>query len=259
MPSSLPVVLLHGARTSGTMWRAQLEALERAGRRAVAPDLPGHGRRVDETFTVEASLEAIGDAVGDLGGRAVVVGLSLGGYLGTAWAARNPGAAAALLLSGCSTDPDTVLTGAWLQAARLIARLPDRGEALNQALVDRALPPDGATDVAAGGFALDVMVDLLGAMRAVEPRVDLSRVTCPVWFANGQWDHFRLHERAFLAARPGARRVVVRGATHLASLVRPVAFTRVLLELLEEVDPPAVRAPAAPAADRSSRVLSARR
>lgn len=246
MSSALPVVLLHGARTSRTMWRAQLEALDRAGRTAVAPDLPGHGRRLEETFTVDAALDAVGEAVQEVGGRAVVVGLSLGGYLGTAWAARNPGGAAALLLSGCSTDADTVLTGAWEQAARLISRLPDRGAALNQALVDRALPPEGAQDVAAGGFALDVMVDMLAAMRALDPRADLARVTCPVWFANGQWDHFRLHERAFLAARPGARRVVVRGATHLASLVRPIAFTRVLLELLEEVDPPAVRLSAHP-------------
>lgn len=232
------------------MWRAQVEALERAGRPAVAPDLPGHGRRVEETFTLEGALAAVDDAVGGVGGRAVVVGLSLGGYLAIAWAARHPGRAAALLLSGCSTDPDTPLTGAWRQAARVIARLPDRGAALNQALVDRALPPQGAADVAAGGFALDVMVDLLGAMRALDARADLTRVACPVWFANGQWDHFRLHERAFLAARPDARRVVVRGATHLASLVRPVAFTRVLLELLEEVDPPAVRPVVAPAPGR---------
>jgi pimeloyl-ACP methyl ester carboxylesterase len=239
------------------MWRAQVEALERAGRRAVAPDLPGHGRRLGETFTVEGALAAIDDSVDEVGGRAVVVGTSLGGYLATAWAVRRPGGAAALLLSGCSTDPDTVLTGAWRQAARVIARLPDRGAALNQALVDRALPADGAADVAAGGFALDVMVDLLGAMRALDTRADLARVGCPVWFVNGRWDHFRLHERAFLTARPGARRVVVRGATHLVSLVRPVAFTRVLLELLEEVDPPAVRRPRKEAPGRSRRGTAA--
>lgn len=241
------------------MWRAQVEALERAGRPVVAPDLPGHGRRVEEAFTVEGALAAVDDAVEGVGGRAVVVGLSLGGYLAIAWAARRPGRAVALLLSGCSTDPDTLLTSAWREAARVIAHLPDRGAALNQALVDRALPPPGAADVAAGGFALDVMVDLLGAMRALDARADLARVACPVWFANGQWDHFRLHERAFLAARPDARRVVVRGATHLASLVRPVAFTRVLLELLEEVDPPAVRPAVAPATRRPGEPAALRR
>src|SRR5690606_37439557 len=41
MSTALPVVLLHGARTSRTMWRPQVEALERAGRTALAVDLPG--------------------------------------------------------------------------------------------------------------------------------------------------------------------------------------------------------------------------
>ena len=35
-----PVVLLHGARASRTMWRAQVAALEDAGRTVVAVDLP---------------------------------------------------------------------------------------------------------------------------------------------------------------------------------------------------------------------------
>ena len=69
-----PVVLLHGARASVTMWRPQLDALERAGRTALAVDLPGHGHRMSERFTVTGSLVAIEEAVDRVGGRAVVVG-----------------------------------------------------------------------------------------------------------------------------------------------------------------------------------------
>src|SRR5699024_3228248 len=90
--------------------------------------------------------------------------------------------------------------------------------------------------LAEGGFALDVMVDLLTEVRSLRPLEDLSRLRCPVWLVNGQWDHFRSQERAFLRACPTARLVVVRGATHLVNLVQPVAFTRVLLEALDEVD-----------------------
>jgi pimeloyl-ACP methyl ester carboxylesterase len=80
------------------------------------------------------------------------------------------------------------------------------------------------------------MPDLLTELRRVDPRADLARTRCPVWLVNGQLDHFRLQERAFAAAAPDARVVTIRGATHLANLVRPVAFTRVLLEALDEVD-----------------------
>lgn len=243
-----PVVLLHGARTSRTMWRAQTEALARTGRAALAIDLPGHGRRIGEPFTVEASMEAVDDAVGALGGRAVVLGLSLGGYLAIAYAARRPGRVCGLVAAGCSSVPDQPLTTTWALASRLIARLPDRGARLNQALVDRALPLDGARAAGEGGFALDVMVEMLAAIRTVRPLEDLARVTCPVWIVNGQWDHFRLQERSYLRACPTARLVTVRGATHLVSLVRPVAFTRVLLQTLDVVDAREARTGAQPGA-----------
>lgn len=233
---SVPVVLLHGARASRTMWRAQVDALERTGRTALAVDLPGHGARLGDRFTVPGCLDAIDRAVDEVGGRAVLVGLSLGGYLGIAYTARRPQRVAALVAAGCSTVPDQPVTGAWRRAAALIGRLPDRGAWLNQTLVDRVIPPDGAAALGEGGFALDVMVDLLTEMRSLRPLDDLPRITCPVWLVNGQWDHFRTQERTYLAACPTARLVIVRGASHLVSLVRPVAFNRVLLTALDEVD-----------------------
>jgi pimeloyl-ACP methyl ester carboxylesterase len=181
-------------------------------------------------------LAAIEEAVDRVGGRAVVVGLSLGGYLGIAHAARRPDQVAGLVAAGCSSVPDQPATAAWLLAARCFARLPDRGAWLNQRLVDTTLPPEGAQAVADGGFALEVMVDLLSAMRRVDIVGDLRRIACPVWLVNGRWDHFRLQERLFLAAARDGHLVTVRGATHLVNLVRPVAFNRVLLEALDCVD-----------------------
>ena len=236
MGVDVPVVLLHGARASRTMWRPQLEALDRVGRTALAIDLPGHGRRMGERFTVAESLDAIGDAVERVGGRAALVGLSLGGYLGIAHAAERPDQVAGLVAAGCSSIPDQPASAAWLLLARAFARLPDRGAWFNQRLVSVALPPDMAQTVAEGGFALEVMVDLLSGVRRMDPVADLGRIRCPVWLVNGQWDHFRLQAEAFRRAAPGARVVTVRGATHLVSLVRPVAFNRVLLEALDEVE-----------------------
>lgn len=235
-PRQVPVLLIHGARVSRTMWRAQLAALERAGRQALAIDLPGHGTRVGERFTVAGCLAAVDDAVADLGGRAVVVGLSLGGFTAMHWAATRPDAVAGVVAAGCSSLPDQPATRAWLLAARAFARLPDRGEWFNDRLVAAALPPESAAALEEGGYALEVMVDLLAEMQQVDPTVDLARIHCPVWLVNGQWDHFRLQEQRLLAAANDARLVIVPRATHLVNLVRPVAFNRVLLEALEVVD-----------------------
>lgn len=234
--AGVPVVLLHGARTSGSMWRAQLEALAAQGRVAVAPDLPGHGLRRGEAFTVDAAAEVIAGSVDEVGGRAAVVGLSMGGYLALAHAARRPDQVAGVVAAACCTTPGGPATAAWRAAVRVIDRLPDRGAALNAAAVRLALPAAGAQDVGAGGFALEVMGPMLAAMSAVRPLVDLPRITAPVWLVNGRWDHFRRQERAYLRAQPAARLVVIPGATHLVSLVRPVAFTRVLLDALAEID-----------------------
>ena len=91
-------------------------------------------------------------------------------------------------------------------------------------------------DVAAGGFALDVVGDAMRAMRAATPITDLARVAAPVRLVNGRWDHFRGDERRFLAACRDGRLSVVPRATHLVSLVQPVRFTRVLLDVLDDVD-----------------------
>src|SRR5690606_39795796 len=97
------VVLVHGTRASRTMWLRQLEALAQARVPAVAPDLPGHGRRAGEPFTLDGAVAAVEEAAASLAGDVVVAGLSLGGYLALHWAARTerPVAAAEIGRAAC--------------------------------------------------------------------------------------------------------------------------------------------------------------
>ncbi|PJJ77238.1 pimeloyl-ACP methyl ester carboxylesterase [Sediminihabitans luteus] len=239
-PGRTPVVLVHGSRTSSTMWRAQVAALESDGRRVVAPDLPGHGRRRGETFTLDGAVDAVRAVADDVGAPVLLVGLSLGGYLGIEVRAREPGLVAGLVAASCCTVPSSPLRGAWLRAARRIEASADSGERLNRWMVDRTVPAAGRADLAAGGFALDTMAAILEAVGATDPLGSLARASSPVWLVNGRFDHFRLDERRFVeAARAGGapvRHVVVPGAKHLVSLDRPVAFTRVLLEAAHLLD-----------------------
>lgn len=254
--TSPTVVLVHGIRASSSMWRAQRAALDRAGVAHVAPDLPGHGARRAERFSIAGAVAAIDEAARTAAGPVVVAGLSLGGYLALHWAARATPRPAAVLAASCCTEPRGPALRAYRRVAATIARLPDGGAAFNDALARRFLPAEALRDVQAGGMTVGVMQDALGDIETVRPLEDLAALDgVPVWLLNGTWDHFRVHERRFLRARPDARLIHVPRATHLVSLVAPVAFNRALLELVDEVAagavrrvwPPAeVRAPAAP-------------
>ncbi|MFE5341598.1 alpha/beta fold hydrolase, partial [Isoptericola sp. NPDC056578] len=230
----VPVVLVHGSRTSATMWRRQLEALGRAGVPAVATDLPGHGTRRGEPFTLDGAVEAVRRDVDALGGRAIVAGLSLGGYVAIEHRARRPGQCAGLVAASCCTVSSSSLRPAWLSLARWIEGWPDHGARLNDTFVRLALDGEGAEDLGAGGYALRAMTEVLRELGPTDTLGALAAASSPVWFVNGRYDHFRGQERAFVAAaRAGgapARLVVVPHARHLVSLDAPVAFTRALLE-----------------------------
>lgn len=232
----LPILLVHGIRTSATMWRHQVRALSADGYDVLAIDLPGHGTRLDEVFTVEGALAAIDAGVDKLGGPVMLVGLSLGGYYAIAYAAANPDRVAGLVAAGSSSVPRGPLLEAYRALARAIGRMPDRGRGLNDMMVRRLLPPQGALDVLAGGTALDVMDPGLRATASLSPLEDLAAYPGPVWLLNGRFDHFRVHEKKFVAASPRVRRVIVPGATHLVSVAQPERFTDALRRIAAELN-----------------------
>ncbi|MEO7006063.1 MAG: alpha/beta fold hydrolase [Terrimesophilobacter sp.] len=227
------VIFVHGLRTSATMWRHQVTALEVRGIPAVAIDLPGHGRRIGERFTLEGAHRAIDDAVASAsrsGSHPYLCAFSLGGYLAIDWAGTRPQTISGLLAASCGTAPNPAVLNGWRLLARGIHALPDRGRALNDFAVRMFVPPAGAADVLAGGVALEVMDDVLRELRAVTPVRSLARIDAPVVFVNGQLDHFRLHARRFLAATSDGRLVTLPRSTHMVSVARPAEFTRILLE-----------------------------
>src|SRR5699024_3427770 len=172
--SPVTVVLVHGIRASRTMWLRQLADLEAAGVPAVAPDLPGHGTRAGQPFTLDGAHAAIEEAARSRDGDVVVVRLSLGGYLALRWAARTERRVAGVLAAGCCTRPRGVGLAAFRRVAALIARLPDGGRWLNDTLARRTLPPQAVADLQEGGMALGVMDATLGAMSQVDPIADLQ-------------------------------------------------------------------------------------
>jgi pimeloyl-ACP methyl ester carboxylesterase len=232
------VVLVHGLRTSATMWRAQVEALEAAGHEAIAIDLPGHGARMSERFTLDGAVDAIADAVARARHPVLLCGFSLGGYTSIHYAGQQERPIRGLLAASCGTQPYRVVLDAWRAAAAVIHRFPDRGRGLNDWAVRMAVrDPQRADDVLRGGVALEVMQDALIELRRLRPLVSLPRISQPIWFVNGTLDHFRFEERRYARAAPNARLLHVRGATHMVSLTRPEQFDRILFDAVAAIAP----------------------
>ena len=231
MPAA--VILIHGLRTSATLWRHQRLELEALGIPVTALDLPGHGQRMHERFSLSSAYAVIADAVDaaqvETGEKPYLVGFSLGGYLSIEWAADNPERVAGLMAVACGTDPGRIVLGVWRALARVIYRFPDRGLGLNNRAVRLLVPEPGATDVIAGGVALEVMDDVLVALRSIRPSRALPKIDVPVTLVNGALDHIRLHDRRMAAATRRGRLVTVPRSTHMVTVIAPRPFTEHLL------------------------------
>jgi pimeloyl-ACP methyl ester carboxylesterase len=228
---------VHGSRLSRAQWAPQLPLLSPYVD-AVAVDLPGHGSRAGEAFTLDRCAEVVHDAVTAVadGTPVVVVGHSLGGYVALVHAARHSDDLAGVVLAGCSADPVGPGAAVYRGVASLTERLgAERMERLTFRFLRRRYPPEVSEPLVAGGYFPDPTAaawrGVMGECRAGM----LTDVRCPVLLLNGQWDQFRLGERGFLRACPAAEVEHLRGATHLANLDRPREFADAVLRFVARV------------------------
>ncbi|WDZ88369.1 alpha/beta fold hydrolase [Nocardiopsis sp. HUAS JQ3] len=231
----VPIVLVHGLRVSGSMWRPQVELLESEGRTVVVPDLPGHGSRRGEEFSLGRAVDAVLDAVDSVGGRALVVGLSLGGFVSIATAAAAPGRVAGLVAAGCTAKPAQLLAQVYRIPAVLMDRLPDKGAAVNERFHRLTLRDGAAEAVLGGGLAVEAATAVIDAVSEMDVLAALSAYEGPVWLINGARDHFRIHEKRFFDACADGRLVNVPRAGHMVSLDQPVNFSRIVADAADVV------------------------
>lgn len=234
-----PVVLVHGTRTSHSQWDLQLPFLRAAGHPVTTPDLPGHGRRHEEPFTLETATETITTAVrrahANTGQSVHLVGSSLGGMLAIHAAAqlsRDGDVLGSLTACGAALQPGP--RGVRLYGSLFLAaeRVPGMATGTG-ALFPRVLGPVGAHAYLRGGRAeVTVVAPAFAAVASVDLRADLRSIPVPVTFLHGRREQLRLHERSFAAAAPRGRVELLRYGDHMVNLKVPGRFSVDLLRVL---------------------------
>lgn len=235
------LLLLHAWPLDARMWAPQREALP-TEIPVVAPDHPGFGSAPLEgpVTTMEAcarrALAALDDAGVD---RAVVCGLSLGGYVAFEIWRRARGRVLGLILANTRAVADPPEAA---QARReLAARLRREGNLL-VADPPKLLAPDAPTELVervraliADQSAEAIAAALEGMAERPDSTPDLSGISVPTLVITSTEDQLIPPEVTSAMAEqiPGARLEVIEGVGHLSNLEAPERFTQLLREHLD--------------------------
>jgi pimeloyl-ACP methyl ester carboxylesterase len=221
------IVFVHGMRVTRRMWQPQMEALA-SEFRLVAVDLPGHGSLRDEEFDVEHAVDQLAAVVDEVAnGWAVVVGLSLGGYIAIEFGARYPQKAAGLVIASASVEPRGWYNAPYRIASTIMSTLPESWlGALNRAAFLLVYGKRRAAPLIGPGFFMRGGAAGIREIMSREYGPKLAAYPGPVLLLNGRMDlGFRMHERRFLALAQRGQIELIPKAFHLANIDQPEAFS----------------------------------
>jgi 3-oxoadipate enol-lactonase len=243
--SGRPFVLLHGFPFNRSMWREQAAALSETCR-VVTPDLRGLGETSAGTgpATMEEMAEDLSALLDELGvGRAIVGGLSMGGYVALAFLRAHVSRVGALVLADTRAQADTDDARRTREETARRA-LAEGMEPIADAMLPKLLAPatrERRPDVVARvremilGSNPEGAASALRGMAARRDQTDLLEAAgVPTLVVVGSEDAITppSEAEAMSAKIKGSRLVKIEGAGHVSNVERPGEFNRALADFL---------------------------
>ena len=239
-----PLILIHGYPFDHTMWNAVVAALENKTK-VITPDLPGFGDNPAQN--AEPSIDLMADDIAELFelenlDRAVVAGMSMGGYVALAFADRHKRLLAGLGLISTQANADTPeiqqSRRAMIEKVRregtepaveaVLPKLFSNANQDNSAM--KQFPIDGAQNAGVEGICW-----ALEAMARRSDRTDILRhLQIPAAVIHGAEDKIVPAERARQMSQliPDSKYVELAGG-HATPLEAPNEVANALLDLLQ--------------------------
>jgi pimeloyl-ACP methyl ester carboxylesterase len=242
------VIFLHAFALNQTMWQAQVALLKKRFR-CITLDLRGFG---DSTVVDEPSLMSqMAEDVRELQKRlaldkAVLVGLSMGGYIAFAFYRNYPEAVTALVLADTRATADTEEAKAnrWRSADKALregaSAIAD--ETTPKLLGDTSLNtrPDVVRKVH-GIQASNSPTGIAAAQRGMAARLDstdvLAKIEVPTLVIVGEEDKLTPLAEAEVIHRGirNSKLAVIEHSGHLSNMETPEEFNQALLDFLESL------------------------
>lgn len=242
-----PIVFIHGFPHHRKLWAPQLRAL--AGhRRAIALDLPGFGESdMPERFAIDAWAEQLATFLDALDiDRAVVAGLSMGGYIALAFWRLHRDRVHALVLADTRAGADSEEGKAKRRETIALARTEGPtavARAMLPGMVGKTTREREPSVVAAMRAMMEsASVDaIVGASEAMMQRADstdlLATIDVPTLIIVGEEDALTppKEARAMHEGIRGSRLEIIPAAGHVSNVERPAAFNHVLAEFVDSM------------------------
>ena len=237
MPDGMPVVFIHGFPFSHAMWDPQMHALPNRIR-AIAYDIRGHGASDvgDGQYTLELFVDDLVALLDHLViERAVLCGLSMGGYIALRTVERHPERVRGLIL--CDTKSDADGNEAKVKRAATLKTIKAHGTAaFADDFVKTIFAPETLmTNPAAVEHIRQIIftnspLGICGTVLALAARTDttgaLTSIGVPTLILNGEQDALtppaaaqQMHERI-----QGSRIRLLPHAGHMSNLENPALF-----------------------------------
>ncbi|MEW5719082.1 MAG: alpha/beta fold hydrolase [Chloroflexota bacterium] len=244
----MPLLFIHGFPLDRTYWAGQTRALGDVAR-VIAPDLRGFGesRAPAGAVTMDTFADDLRDLLDALGvQRAVVAGLSMGGYIAFAFYRKYAARVRALILADTRATPDTPEAKKGRDENIALAR--EKGSAaVAEKMFPKMLAPQTIAeraDIANAARALmsrQPVEGVIAALGALRDRPDstptLAQIAALTQIIVGAEDTLtppKDSEQMRDGVR-GARLAVIPNAGHLSNLEQPDAFNQVVREFLQSL------------------------
>ena len=244
----MPLVFLHAFPFNRTMWEPQLTALS-SRFRVVTVDLRGHGESDAPLwrYTLDLFADDVSGLLDHLSiQQAVLIGLSMGGYLIFSFYRRYADRVKGLVLADTRAEPDSPEQTAW--RFRLAQRVYQEGAgAVAAEMLPKLLAPTSyQTNPALVQKVRAIMVDsqisgIVGDLMAISERSDavplLSTITCPTLVLVGEMDALTTpaENKRIADGISGARFQIIPSAGHLSNLEQPEVFSEAVRSFLETI------------------------
>jgi pimeloyl-ACP methyl ester carboxylesterase len=237
------LLLLHAFPLDASMWEPQAAGLSGSAR-VLAPNFPGFGGNPlgGDVMTMDAAADLAERSLQEAGvERAVVCGLSMGGYVAFALWRRHPEMVAGLVLANTRAGSDD--EAGKERRRQLAERVRNEGNFLADApppLLSESAPAalwDRVKEIVRAQPAEAIAAASLGMAERPDSTPDLATIDIPTLVITSTGDTLIPPEATTPMADQiaGARLEVIEGAGHLSNLEAPERFNQVLRDYLASI------------------------